>query len=162
RVGFSSLSGSRYHRPAALGGPDRAVASEVRPSRLVGSRGGVRYRARGSGVFALCAPPPASSARTGASVSLLTTPAQTRAQSAASTSASATSDTDSVSCRKNRAWPRSSAPSTASWAGPTANSGSAGGSTSGADSAQANTIQPSPPGADPAPVHTTSPAVHSS
>jgi hypothetical protein len=42
RVGLASRSGNRYHRPAALGGPDRALAKEDRLSRLAGILGALR------------------------------------------------------------------------------------------------------------------------
>ena len=69
--------------------------------------------------------------------------------------------TRSCSIRKNTAPPSASASSTASWIGVMVISDGSGNS-SGADSAEASTSHPSPPGSPPAPVHSTSPAVVSS
>ena len=78
RVALGSRSGSRDQRPATVGGPVR-VGIAGRPSR------GRPYRepptrARGAAGWLRCVPPPPSRVRSGARVSLVSAPAQTRSQ----------------------------------------------------------------------------------
>src|SRR6516225_1011182 len=155
----SSRSGSRDHRPLTVGGPIRVgIAGRPKPYRRPGPPGrGRGTAARGAAAARRCPEPP-SATRSGASVSLVSSPAQTRSQIAAATSLSSAGErpcepasspaTRSLSIRKNSAPPPLSTSSTASCSGVMLTSPGSG-SITAAPSAGASTSQPSPPGSAP-------------
>ena len=102
-----------------------------------------------------------AAARIGASVSLVTRPAQTRSHSASSSAASSEPLTRSATERKNRAAPSSREARTSACRADGLSSPTSG-SVSAAVSARCSETQPSDPGSAPSPHQTTSPAAVSS
>ena len=147
RVESASRSGVRLHRPAAAGGPPRLESAGPRRRRPPDDE---RRRAD-----------PAVNARSAASVSFVTSPAQTSSHSASSVSLSFAESTSAATWRKNIA-PRSSSAARTACAVGVSSAGSGGGNSRCARSANPSTIQPSSLPSAPAPHHTTSPAAHSS